>query len=107
MQFNNNDILLMIKKAALDVVNASKPVEILYGTVEVASPLAIRVNQNTLLQEIDLVLTRNVSNYSIQFSESTLGTSTLYLQNSLVQGEKVVLIKFQGGQDYLVLDRVV
>lgn len=107
MQYNNNDILLMIKKAALDVVNANKPVEILYGTVETASPLAIRVNQTTLLQEINLVLTRNVSNYSIQFLEATLGTSTLYLQNSLVQGEKVVLIKLQGGQDYLVLDRVV
>jgi len=107
MVFNHNDILLMIKKAAVDVIAAQKPVEILYGTVETASPLQIRISQNSLLSEIDLKLCRNVTNYTVELSESDLGTRTYQVNNALAIGEKVLLFRFQGGQDYLVLDRVV
>jgi len=105
--YNHNDLILIIKKAALDVVTASKPIEILYGTVETSSPLTIRVNQSTLLKEVNLMLCRNVSNYSVELTEDELGTRTFQVNNTLMQGEKVVLIRFQGGQNYLVLDRVV
>lgn len=107
MPFNHVDLLLMIKKAASDVIAAQKPVEILYGIVETDSPLSIRINQNTLLLDVDLVLCRNLTNYAIDLTESELGTRTYQVNNALKIGEKVVLFRFQGGQDYLVYDRVV
>lgn len=107
MQYNHDDLLMMIKKAAIDVIIANKPIEVLYGTVETETPLGIRVNQNTLLSTIDLVLCRNVTNYSVELTEDDLGTRTYQVNNALTTGEKVVLIRVQGGQSYLVLDRVV
>lgn len=105
--FNNNDIVLLIKRAAADVINAQKPVDILYGTVESRSPISIRIDQKNLLVQGQLILSRNVSNFSVELTEAQLGTRTFQVNNALVEGEKVILIRFQGGQKYLVLDRVV
>lgn len=117
--FNHNDILLMIKKAAMDIFISMKPTEICYGTVETVSPLTIRINQQLLLESIDLVLTRNVIDYDLEMtvehttevadghSHGYSGRKVFRVNNALIQGEKVILLRNQGGQKYLVLDKVV
>jgi hypothetical protein len=107
MQFNNNDLVLMIKKAALDVIVANKLLaDGIYGTVETVSPLTIRLSQQGLLSEGQLTLTRNVSNHSIELTETDLGTRTYTVNNALSEGEVVLILKCQKGK-YIVLDRVV
>ena len=120
--FDHKDILLMIKKAALDIYNSMKPTEISYGTVESIYPLKIRVDQNILLEEIQLILTRNVIDYNLEITVDHVtetgygpaghphgykGRKVFRVNNALVEGEKVILIRVQGGQKYLVLDKVV
>ena len=104
--FDKNDFLIVIKKAAMDAVNASKPSDFCFGKVTSTSPLKITIEQKITLGSAQLVLTRNVTDFkTTAIIESE--TREITIQNSLKVGEQVVLMKQKGGQKYLVLDRVV
>ncbi|MGG0718669.1 DUF2577 domain-containing protein [Robertmurraya massiliosenegalensis] len=77
-----------IKKIALNALDASMPVQIMFGTVTRASPLRVNVEQRLNLETAHLVITQQASEFM------TVGT-------------KVVLLRQQGGQKYVVLDKVV
>lgn len=104
--FDIKDILLMVKQAALDIYNAQKPMEVCFGTVESIDPLTIRVEQKMLLESNQLILTNNVKYHieTLKLYESEARDYAVF--NDLKQGEKVILNRVQGGQKYLVLDRV-
>ncbi len=87
---NASDLLIAIKKAAIDAVEASKPLDFCYGKVSSVSPLKIKIEQKLTLGSAQLVLTETVSK-----------TSPLEL------GDEVILLKKKGGQKFLVLDKVV
>lgn len=121
-----------IKRAALDAVNASKPVEVCFGKVTSASPLKILVEQKMTLGEAQLVLCRNVTDYvtavSIPFEygwatqnrsggsgdpafashnhDIVISKKKITVHNGLVVGDEVILIRQQGGQKYIVMDRI-
>lgn len=92
-----NDFMELIKKTVKSVLESSKPVNIVFGTVQTPSPLSIITEQQMLLGAAQLVLCRNVTTY----------TASSTLTNVLKAGDKVVMIREQGGQRFLVLDRVV
>lgn len=136
MPNSNNDPVELIKRAALGAVEASKPVNVLFGTVISAAPLKISVEQKLTLGQKQLILSRNVTDYSVAMTvdhttenhshthtiEDTYtgggsasmethnheykGTKTFRVHNALKSGEKVILIRVQGGQKYLVFDRL-
>ena len=60
----------LVKKAAVEAVDASKPVHILFGTVISASPLKIQVDQKAIYTEKMLVLARNVTDYEVDMTVS-------------------------------------
>lgn len=96
---SNKNLLQIIKQSAVEAVAASNPVSIIYGTVSSSKPLEIRIGQKLSLDEDYLILTRNVTKYK--------DNNDLIIDNELKQGEKVILIRSQGGQRYVVLDKVV
>lgn len=123
------DLVESMKKAALEAMENSDPSRIMYGKVIQASPLQIQVNVKLILQAEQLVLTRNVTDYTVNVSASTgyggshkhedsLGgetssngshshsISSIKILNALKVGEEVILIRQSGGQEYIVLDRV-
>lgn len=129
---DSNDLLVVIKKAAIDAVNASKPTAIVFGKVTSASPLKINVEQKMTLTAAQLVLTRNVTNFKTSITGGNIqnyfyvgtepnvttqpvspshvhamGQIQVTVHNALVVGDEVLLVQMQGGQKYLVLDRVV
>ena len=116
-----------IKKAALDAVHASNPSGIYFGTVISPSPLKISVEQKMTLTEKQLVLTTLVQDFSVNMTvdhttenksggsgDSSFashnhdykGTKSFRVHLGLKAGEKVMLIRVQGGQKYIVLDRI-
>lgn len=126
--YDFNDLVKLIKKAAIEAVNASKPTALVYGKVISSDPLKIKVDQKMILSKPQLILTRNVTDYKVDMSfdhitENTSGGTgegkydlhnhaykgkkTFKIHNSLISGEEVVMIQVQGGQKYLILDRVV
>ena len=122
------DLLVCIKKAASDAVEASQPCSFLYGKVISTKPLKISVEQKMTLGTAQLVLTRNVTDFKTKVTvnwttkttsggngESSFdshaheisGKKEMTIHNALNVGDEVVLLKQKGGQKYLVLDRVV
>ena len=125
---NSIDLLNVIKKAAVDAVNASQPSDFYFGKVTSAKPLKILVEQKMTLSTAQLVLTRNVTDFKTKVtvdwstgtrsggsgedsfashSHSISGTKEITIHNALQKGDEVILLKQKGGQKYLVLDRVV
>jgi len=80
------DLLNIIKKAAIDAVKQAQPCNVLFGRIESVNPLRVRINQKLILSSEFLVLTRTMWNCQV--------------------GENVVVLKAQGGQKYIVLDRL-
>jgi len=127
------NLVELIKMAALDAVNETKPVNILFGKVISVLPLKIRVEQKLILSEEQLILTSNVmnyktkisfdnpeiknivknysiddvegTNYKLSFQEKVQNEVTVY--NGLKINDEVILLQLQGGQKFLVLDKVV
>jgi len=123
-----------IKRAAIDAVKAGKPVEVCFGKVKSISPLKILVEQKMLLGSAQLILSRHLTEYKIQMTVdhytediaddrqntntdadlSTLaphchayrGKKEFTVHNGLVDGDEVILIRQQGGQKYIVVDKI-
>lgn len=125
------ELMKTIKRAALDAVKASKPVEVCFGKVTSASPLKILVEQKLPLGEGQLILTRNVTNFKTYITGGNvknyyytgsdtdggtapvvpshvhaIGKVQITVHNGLVVGDEVTLIRQQGGQKYIVVDRI-
>ena len=123
-----NDLIKLIKRIAVEAVEASKPTNIVFGQVTSASPLKITIEQKITLSSQQLILTRNVTDHEIKMtlehetdyksggsgdssfashSHAVTGKKTMTMHNALKKGEKVALLRTQGGQQYVVVDRVV
>lgn len=130
-----NDLLKTIKKTSMEAVDATKPFNIVYGSVISANPIKIKIDQKLTLGANQLVLARNVTDYEVEMtmnhstepishthtikdtytgggsaslethSHSYKGKKTFIVHNGLKVGEKVILMQLQGGQQYVVIDR--
>ena len=144
------ELVKAMKRAALDALESTKPVNVVFGTVESVSPLKINVEQKMILGKSQLVLSRNVTDFETKVtveweSESALtthkhsyegttesggedshshsysgntkttnlkhthditGKKKIIIHNGLVVGDEVILVRQQGGQKYVVIDRI-
>jgi hypothetical protein len=124
-----NDLLVAVKQACAGTMGTMQLSTFEFGTVISASPLKIQAEQKKTLTKAQLVLTRNVTDFetevTIDWKTEEKGMSTgdsfsyqnhlhdvkgkkkILIHNALKTGDKVILMKQQGGQKYLVIDRVV
>lgn len=121
------EFLQVLKRAAVEAVEAGKPAAFCYGTVTGVEPLQIMADQKLPLEEMQLELTSAVRDIWLDVEISThtenksggggyaefaahkhaiKGRKKLRVYNGLQIGERVLMLRFQGGQKYLVLDRV-
>ena len=78
----------VIKNCALEAVEANKPTKVEFGVVVSSAPLKISVGQKLMLTGDFLVLTKTV------------------ITDALSVGDKVLLLQMQGGQVYVVVDKL-
>ena len=111
-------LLDTMKKVAEGTQNAGVPAAYMFGTVTKTSPLTIRVDNRFDISGVkDSPTTEAQSGGSgdasfashshvlkNNYQTNTDGTSEYYY--GLAVGEKVVLLRNQGGQSFLVLGRV-
>lgn len=117
----------LVKQAAVEAVEATKPVQFLFGKVISVSPLKIQVSAKSIYTEKMLILTRNVTDFEVDMTVSHVtlnraggsgdpafashnhdykGRKKFKVHNALVKGDEVVLARVQKGKRYVVLDRV-
>ncbi|MGF9913745.1 DUF2577 domain-containing protein [Paenibacillus ehimensis] len=105
-------LLDVIKRAALDAVEAQKPVSILFGKVTKKSPLEVFVDQRFTLTEDFLILPEQLTELKIDLKHTHPGgngealTEPIVIRKGLEEGDKVILARMQGGLNYLIIDRV-
>lgn len=94
-----------IKTITLKALEASKPSGLFYGTVTSIAPLEIQIEQKMTLDSEFLILSSLVQNFTVNMTVD--GMSRNYTVNlALKKDEKVILLRVQGGQQFLVLDRI-
>ena len=125
-----NELVDTLKRAAVEAVEAGKPVNVYFGEVVSASPLKINVEQKMILGEKQLILSRNVTDFSIMVTAGNIknyyytgdvksgtvpvspshvhavGTIEITVHNGLAVGDSVILIRQQEGQKFIVVDRI-
>lgn len=101
-----SDIIRSIRQIVLDAVNAQKLSTVVYGTVESIDPLQVRVDQKLVLEQEHLKLTRAVMDHEVDISVDGNRMKCL-IHNSLIDGDKVTMIRAHGGQQYLIIDKEV
>lgn len=95
-------MLDIIKKASLGAVSNSNPVSFAFGEVTAAQPLSVTLDQRLTLSGAALAVSESVAESKVQ-----IGTEEVLLRRGLEAGDKVLLARMQGGQRYIVLDRLV
>lgn len=127
------DMLDVIKYISHGVMTSSQLVNIFRGTVTSVSPLEITINQKVVLSMPFLILTNAVKDHDVDIMVSwetvnnthkhengndgkptdehthnhmVWGRKRITIYNGLTMGEEVLLLRLQGGQDYVVLDRI-
>lgn len=83
----------------------SKPCSFFVGEVEQVKPLRIRKNQKMVIEEPFLILTEQVKDVKreVQINGQT---ETITIKNSLKQGDIVLILQNQGGQEFAVIAKV-
>ena len=135
MSLDINELVRLVKRAAVEAVRADAPMAVCYGSVTSASPLKIQVDQKKILGEAQLILTDNVRDFNVVLStiegegksegphytedesggggyaefashrHKYQGPKKWRVHNALKMGEKVILLRCDGGQKYVVLGR--
>ncbi len=80
------NLIEVIKLTALRAVETSKPVEICYGTVQSVNPFLVRLSQKLVLGKEYFIVRRGVT------------------ASSFKEGDLLILLRVQGGQQYLIYD---
>lgn len=119
----------------MGAVQANDPTAAMIGQVMSVDPLKVWIDQKLTLESNQLILTRNVTNFTVEIGHSwatsfNLGEHThtcpdgttspaklthnhdvvaneITLKQALQPGEKVLLIRQEGGQKFFIIDRVV
>lgn len=112
----------IIKKAVQQGIDGAALPGLMEGEVVSSSPLKIRIKRNSKLvipREL-LVVPENLTNRTIKasisasyvstssenFSNFNANNASITINNALKTGDKVMLISFEGGQKYYILDRI-
>lgn len=135
MSLEINELVRAVKQAAVDAVRAENPMGICYGTVVSTAPLKIMVDQKKTLTEAQLILTNQVRDFTLEMTvdhqtetvshghpvidtytgggtasavdhaHPYKGRKVFRVHRALKMGEKVILLRCDGGQKFIVLDR--
>ncbi|MDE7281909.1 MAG: DUF2577 domain-containing protein [Ruminiclostridium sp.] len=121
---NAGELVRLIKKAAVEAVEAEKPAAVCFGRVMGVSPLKISVDQRFALGEKQLILTSAVRDHAVDVLVGSCteeekagegaeahrhflrGKKKIAVLRGLREGEEVILLRVEGGQRFIVLDRV-
>ena len=96
---DSNDLLMSIKRAAKEAVDAGQPSDFCFGRVISEKPLKISVEQKMVLSSAQLVLSRNVTDYSVEMSVNHTTDNALNLSMQHTHGFNGKIEVFSGKTD--------
>jgi hypothetical protein len=117
-------LLNSIKQAGAGAVQAGNPVNVMFGEVVTEDPLKVRVDQRFVLTSEFLLVPESLQHFELELQHthaytdaSGNGTANkttepaledpVVIRRGLEAGDKLLLLRMQGGQQYVILDRLV
>lgn len=103
----------IIKQASLGAVGSENPVNILFGEVLSVDDFKIKVDQKLVLSKDFFIIPESLTRYEKDLTHyhgnntEDKGLLNLVIREGLKSGDKVLLLRVQGGQQYVILDKVV
>ncbi|MGO4347513.1 DUF2577 domain-containing protein [Paenibacillus sp. MCAF9] len=95
-------LLESIKKAGAAAYAAGNPLAVMVGKVIQINPLEVNVDQRFTLSEDFLIIPESLVKYETQLKTS----EKLVIRTGLEAGDAVLMLRVQGGQQFVVLDKV-
>ena len=100
-----SNLLGELQSIMQDNQKAMKPTELVFGTVATVSPISILVDNTAQPKpEAGLILTDSVVARSAKVQDGSGGT--VVINPGLTAGDRVVMLRVQQGQRYIVLSKV-
>ncbi len=121
MSSNNNsvhELIEVIQQIAVNAVSGGKPLEVRIGYVERVNPIVVELIGGFRISESMLTLSDSVKDREVeveiewgtevasQHTHGITGVKKMTIKNGLQVGERVVILRSQGGEKHLVLDRI-
>ncbi len=94
-------ILNIVKEAAKGVIGNMNLTKTLLGTIKSVEPLEVEISPKFVLPEELLLICDSLLETNILVEQTEY-----IIHRGLEIGEKVALIRFEGGHQYLIMDRV-
>lgn len=102
-----DNLTALIKRAAMEAVEAGKPTKVVYGQVYSKSPLKVKVSEKLILTSDVLIVPEYLTDHEITLKDSTNAETKHTIKNALNTGDRVIMIRNNGGQQYFIIDRTV
>lgn len=99
-------LLDSIKKAGAAAYAAGNPMAVLVGKVASLNPLEVNVDPRFTLPEDFLIIPERLMKFEVDLGEAATGGKVV-IRKGLEAGDAVLLLRVQGGQQYVVLDKLV
>lgn len=119
----------MIKTINTNVSESQQGIAVMFGLVIDANPLQIKVDQRFIIDKDFLILTHRLQSKSLNLNHThqyedndgansinknteppkanSSDLSNIEVSSALAVNDRVILLRIQGGQKYIVLDKVV
>ena len=120
-------LLEVMKLASQQANEAGQPTDLRVGTVTSVKPLKIQVSSQFTIPSSLLVVPEHLTDYEVEVeidwttkdksggtgydsfsshNHDIVGKKKMKVYNALKKGDKVAMLRKQGGQSYFILDRI-
>jgi len=110
-------LIEIMKRASMDAMENAQMCDLRYGTVISTSPLRVQVTTQFIIPSSLLVVPEHLTDHDVSVtidwnteatdhSHQVTGKKTMTVHGALKVGDKVALLRKQGGQSYFILDRI-
>lgn len=100
-------LLEVMKLASQQANEAGQPTDLRIGTVTSVSPLKVQVSSQFTLPSALLIVPQHLTDYKVKIRmEDATEDKEMTIKNALKKGDKVAMLRKQGGQSYLIIDRI-
>lgn len=125
----------IMKRASMDAVDNAQMCDLRFGTVVSTSPLKVQVTNLLTIPESALIVPQHLTDYTVSVTvnwstedhsythahsipdgnsgdntythnHQVNGKKSMTIHNALKSGDKVAILRKQGGQSYFILDRI-
>lgn len=101
----SSGLIDIMKRASMDAMDNAQMCDLRYGTVVDVNPLKVKVTNVFTIPSALLIVPERLTNYSVTITDES-GDKTVTIKSALKTGDKVALLRKQGGQSYFILDRI-